>query len=128
MSYGVLGTSCKTQSVVCTSNHKFLALRDPVYRKQYTYMMQYPGDSITSNLSNIFAEPDHKHPEVIKSYYGKIYGHDAESDHVHNSHIDHVGYSRAHEHIHDHAPNHGHGVIPGYEHLGQMKSTCKTCT
>jgi hypothetical protein len=60
MSYTVLGISCKSNKIACTSNHKFLPLRDSMYLKQDTYMMQYPGNSIlTSTLP-------------IKSYYEKI--------------------------------------------------------
>lgn len=73
MSYSLLGTSCMPHTIACTSNHKFLPLQAPIYKKQHTYMLQYPGGSVISdNLSRIAPKhDDHFHPEFIKSYYGK---------------------------------------------------------
>lgn len=78
MSYSLLGTSCIPHILACTSNHKFLPLRAPVYKKQHTYMMQYPGNStLSDNLTRIMPEHEgHNHPEIIKSYYGKIWEHE----------------------------------------------------
>ncbi len=78
MSYSLLGTSCIPHTLACTSNHKFLPLHDPVYKKRYTYMMQYPGrDVITDNISRIIPKHDIRyHPEILKSYNRKTLKHE----------------------------------------------------
>jgi hypothetical protein len=75
MSYSLLGTSCKPHTIACTSNHKFLPLLAPIYKKQYVDMMQYPGNNnYPNNSTQIIPKHDnHHHPEMIKSYYGKIW-------------------------------------------------------
>ena len=123
MSYSVLGTSCVSRTMAFTSNHKFLPLKDPVYRKQYTYMMQYPGDPLSTNLQNVFSVPDHTHPKVIKSYYGKIYEHDVLQSPEHPPKTHHT---RTHESIPDHAPGHGH-LNGSFQQLGTMTKSCMTC-
>ena len=67
MSYSVLGMSCKSNTIARTSNHKFLPLRDSVYLKQHTYMMQYPGNSLSNTLTPPLSE--NNQPELIKSFY-----------------------------------------------------------
>lgn len=54
----MLGTSCKSNTIACTSNHKFLPLKAQVYMKQYTYMMQYPGNEHQSSFSNILPKSE----------------------------------------------------------------------
>lgn len=73
MSYSLLGMSCKSQTIACTSNHKFLPLHSSEYLKRNTYMMQYPGNSSSTSLSDTLPKSGHKNSEFIKSYYGKIY-------------------------------------------------------
>ena len=73
MSYSLLGTSCTSKTIACTSNHKFLPLHSSEYLKHTTYMLQYPGNSASTVISNSLPKSDDKDPEVIKSYYGKIY-------------------------------------------------------
>lgn len=72
MSYSLLGMSCKSQTIACTSNHKFLPLHSSEYLKRNTYMMQYPDNSTSTAISDTLSKSEHKHLEVIKSYYGKI--------------------------------------------------------
>jgi hypothetical protein len=76
MSYRLLGESCKPQTMACTSNHKFLPLNASIYKKQFTYMMKYPGTTITSTLENhaIPSRVIYEQPKVLKSYYGKKMG------------------------------------------------------
>ena len=50
--YHKLGVPCEPITVACTSNHKFLPLKASVYRKQYTYMMQYPGTTLPQSYTN----------------------------------------------------------------------------
>jgi hypothetical protein len=75
-SYSIQGTSCESNTIACTSNHKFLPLKAQIYMKQHTYMMQYPGNGNSPSFANILSKTEHKHPEIIKSYYGKIYEND----------------------------------------------------
>ena len=72
MSYSLLGSSCTPQTMYMTSNHKFLPLRASIYKKQFTYMMQYPGTNVTNNLNNpvISSNVSPEHPEILKSYNG----------------------------------------------------------
>jgi hypothetical protein len=46
MYYSKLGTSCKPQTIACTSNQKFLSPCDPIYSYQTTYMLKYPAANI----------------------------------------------------------------------------------
>ena len=84
-SYSLLGNTCKSNIIACTSNHKFLPLKDLIYLKQYTYMMQYPGYSFPSSSENIISNPDHKHP-IIKTYNSKTFEHSPDHNH---SYIEH---------------------------------------
>lgn len=70
MSYSLLGTSCTSKTIACTSNHKFLPLHSSEYFKHATYMLQYPGDSASTAIYNSLPKSDDKDPEVIKAYYG----------------------------------------------------------
>jgi len=70
MSYSIRGTSCIQQTMAYTSNHKFLPLHADVYKKQYTYMLQYPGNSIPTKLLIPSSVSPNK-PEVLKTYFGK---------------------------------------------------------
>jgi hypothetical protein len=60
MSFSLLETSCKPQTIACTSNRKFLPLLSPIYENQNVSMMQYPG-----HINKI--PQDNNSPEIIKS-------------------------------------------------------------
>jgi hypothetical protein len=127
MSYYKLNDICSNFNDSLTDNTKFYSLNNPVYYKGNPYMIKYPGES---SLYNNFPEPDHKHPPVIKSYFGKMYEHDADSDHIHTH--DHCSGGcrggHGHEHNHDHAPNHGHGPLQGFNHNQTKRlGSCRTC-
>ena len=76
MSYNLLGMSCKSKTIACTSNHKFLTLHSPEYLKHGTYMMQYPGNSASTSISRPLPKYDDANPIVIKSHNGGRYEQD----------------------------------------------------
>jgi hypothetical protein len=78
MSYSSLGTSCSSHTIAYTSNRKFLPLHSQIYKKQCTYMLEYPGTSVISDSTEHITHPSDGviHPEIIKSYYGKIWNHE----------------------------------------------------
>lgn len=69
MSYSIRGLSCIPHTLAYTSNRKFLPLHDDVYKKQYTYMLQYPGNSPSQTV--ISSAVSHKNPELLKTYHGR---------------------------------------------------------
>jgi hypothetical protein len=69
MSFSLLGTSCKPQTIACTSNTKFLPLLSPIYENQNVSMMQYPGhiNKIPQDKEDKEDKEDNNSPEIIKS-------------------------------------------------------------
>ena len=67
-SYSLLGTSCIPHTLSCTSNHKFLPLHDPVYKKYYTYTMQHTDNTNNSSNSYNISNPD----MIYKKYPQKL--------------------------------------------------------
>jgi len=73
--YAMLGTSCSPMTMACTSNHKYLSMLNPDYRKIYTDMYLYPGSSINFLRLGIDDKrgefSDDLSPRSIKSFFGK---------------------------------------------------------
>jgi hypothetical protein len=76
MSYNILGMSCKSKTIACTSNHKFLPLHSPEYLKHDTYMMQYPGNNSATSISHPLPKYDDADPKAVKFQYGGRYEQD----------------------------------------------------
>ena len=83
MSYAKLGMSCKSMTIACTSNHKYLSPSDAVYFRRRTNMMQYPAkivqgqfccenidQSKTMPCGRKLAEYSHQHPKVSTNVIG----------------------------------------------------------
>lgn len=121
--YAILGAPCCPLTIACTSNQKFIPLCSKVYRKNYSYMLQYPGDRAHGRIFVHPSDPGHYHPEVIKAYYGKVYDHDSRRLQPHSGH-NVVDVFTTHDHGHDHAPGHGHG--PDFTQ-GESTTSCKNC-
>ena len=64
-SYSVLGTGCTSNTIARTSNNKFLPLQSPIYLKQHTYTMQYPGRGFSSSFANV-VPTDPKLHELVR--------------------------------------------------------------
>lgn len=127
MSYCKLGITCTSNTIAYTSNNKFIPFLSPVYLRQGTYMMQYPGDGSSPGVDNVKEDPDHEHPNVSKAFYGKIfkrhttadpkkYGNDIEKTELSFNLVD---YDRGH------SPNHEHVNVDG--RLDVSGKSCKNC-
>ena len=69
MSYASLGNQCVPHTPALTSNRKYLLPDNEVYWWEYTSMYKYPSQD--STYTDAKAPDDPRHPDLIKSYYGK---------------------------------------------------------
>ena len=80
-SYARRGFACSPITSALTSNSKFITPCSNVYYQQNTQMLQYPGysgDFITT-------AGNEKHPDIIKTYFGKSYDLNTDSNPVPNT-------------------------------------------
>jgi len=69
MSYSRRGSSCRQQTIACTTVQKYLPLNAPIYKQWGMYMYRFPGDNVQPALQKVSIKPG----GMIQNYYGKIF-------------------------------------------------------
>lgn len=90
MSYSRRGSSCRLQTIACTTAHKYLPINAPIYKQWGMYMYRFPGDNVQPVLQTDPIKPE----RMIQNYYGKIYNlsHDLYGNSTINITTDHEQY------------------------------------
>lgn len=103
MSYSRRGSSCRPQTIACTTSQKYLPPNAAIYKQWGMYMYRFPETSVQQPLHPTSLG----HSDIIQNYYGKIYDHSSASGKDDTIHI-----------------SHGHDQDPAKQYT---KPSCKNC-